>query len=158
MARVSTYLNFDRRTEEAFRFYRKVFGTEFEGPILRFSEAPPQEGRPPLPEADKNLVMHVALPILAGDVLGRLVRLDRGQVRRPVDARLPEQDVNGRSRLLSTLTSLTALTSRPVQKMEANDVNRARPLFQRLDSRYSWTNRIAAAPSPTAEATRFMDP
>jgi len=34
MARVSTYLNFDRRTEEAFTFYRKVFGTEFEGPIL----------------------------------------------------------------------------------------------------------------------------
>ncbi len=33
MARTSTYLNFDGKTEEAFNFYRTVFGTEFTGPI-----------------------------------------------------------------------------------------------------------------------------
>lgn len=69
MARVSTYLNFARNTEEAFEFYRKVFGGEFNGPIHRFAEAPAAPGQPPLPEADRNLVMHVELPILGGHVL-----------------------------------------------------------------------------------------
>jgi PhnB protein len=69
MASVSTYLNFSRNTEEAFNFYKQVFGTEFEGGIQRMSDVPPQEGQPPLPEADKNLVMHVALPILGGHLL-----------------------------------------------------------------------------------------
>jgi PhnB protein len=69
MASVSTYLNFNRNTEEAFNFYKSVFGTEFQGPIMRMSEAPPQEGMPPLAEEDKNLVMHVMLPILGGHQL-----------------------------------------------------------------------------------------
>ena len=69
MARVSTYLNFARSTEEAFNFYRSVFGTEFGGPIMRFGDIPAQPGQPALAEADKKLVMHVALPILGGHVL-----------------------------------------------------------------------------------------
>lgn len=69
MARVSTYLNFARSTEEAFNFYRSVFGTEFGGPIMRFGDIPAQPGQPPLADADKKLVMHVALPILGGHVL-----------------------------------------------------------------------------------------
>ena len=69
MARVSTYLNFSRSTEEAFRFYKSVFGGEFVGEISRMGDAPPQEGMPPLAEKDKNLVMHIALPILGGHVL-----------------------------------------------------------------------------------------
>lgn len=70
MARVSTYLNFERETETAFNFYKSVFGGEFEGPgIMRMGDVPPQEGMPPLPEADRNLVMHVELKILGGHVL-----------------------------------------------------------------------------------------
>jgi PhnB protein len=69
MARVSTYLNFPRSTEQAFLFYKSVFGTDFTGPIHRFGEVPPSPEQPPLPEADRNLVMHVELPILAGHVL-----------------------------------------------------------------------------------------
>lgn len=69
MARVSTYLNFPRSTEAAFDFYRSVFGTEFSSPIIRFGDIPAQPGQPPLAEADKNLVMHIELPILAGHVL-----------------------------------------------------------------------------------------
>ena len=69
MARVSTYLNFPRNTEEAFNFYKSVFGGEFLGKINRMGDVPPQEGVPPLAEEDKNLVMHVALPILGGHVL-----------------------------------------------------------------------------------------
>jgi PhnB protein len=69
MARVSTYLNFSRTTEEAFLFYKSVFGGNFTTPIHRFSEVPRQPGQPPLAEADNNLVMHVELPILGGHVL-----------------------------------------------------------------------------------------
>jgi PhnB protein len=69
MARVSTYLNFPRSTEEAFVFYKSVFGTEFTAPIARFKDIPPHPGQPTLAEADQNLVMHVELPILGGHVL-----------------------------------------------------------------------------------------
>lgn len=69
MARTSTYLNFPRQTEEAFNFYKSVFGGDFNGGIHRFSEIPPQEGMPSLPEEDKNLVMHVELTITGGHAL-----------------------------------------------------------------------------------------
>lgn len=70
MAKVSTYLNFPRETEEAFNFYKSVFGGEFAGDgISRMGDVPPMEGMPPLAEEDKNLVMHVSLPILGGHVL-----------------------------------------------------------------------------------------
>lgn len=65
MASVSTYLNFERETEAAFNFYKSVFGGEFFGQgIMRMGDIPPQEGMPALPDADKNLVMHVELKIL----------------------------------------------------------------------------------------------
>lgn len=69
MARVSTYLNFRNQTEQAFEFYRSVFGGDFLGPIHRFADMPPQPGQPPVPEALRNLVMHIELPILGGHIL-----------------------------------------------------------------------------------------
>jgi PhnB protein len=69
MSSVSTYLNFHRNTEEAFNFYKEVFESDFShGGIMRMSEAPPHEGYT-LPEEDKNLVLHVTLPILGGHLL-----------------------------------------------------------------------------------------
>ena len=65
MASVSTYLNFSRNTEEAFNFYKSVFGGEFSGNgIMRFGDFPPSPENPPVAEEDKNLVMHVELRIL----------------------------------------------------------------------------------------------
>src|ERR1041385_2489304 len=55
MARVSTYLNFARSTEQAFLFYKGVFGTDFALPVARFRDIPPQPGQPPLSQADSNL-------------------------------------------------------------------------------------------------------
>jgi PhnB protein len=70
MSSVSTYLNFPRNTEEAFNFYKSVFGGDFfGGNIMRFGDMPPKEGAPPMAEGDKNLVMHVALPITGGHML-----------------------------------------------------------------------------------------
>jgi PhnB protein len=69
MSRVSTYLNFMGRAEEAFNYYRAVFGTEFVADITRMSDMPAGEGGPVPSDAEQRMVMHVALPILAGHVL-----------------------------------------------------------------------------------------
>lgn len=69
MARVSTYLNFTRNTEEAFDFYKSVFRGEFSCEVTRFGDIPPQEGMPPLSEEDKNLIMHISLPITGEHIL-----------------------------------------------------------------------------------------
>lgn len=57
---VNVYLTFNGSCEEAFNFYKSVFGGEFPY-IGRFGEMP--AGEKPLPEADKNKIMHVSLPI-----------------------------------------------------------------------------------------------
>lgn len=64
MLTVSTYLNFTRSTQEAFTFYKKVFNGEFEGEgFMRFRDIPTSDNMPPIPEADKDLIMHVSLRI-----------------------------------------------------------------------------------------------
>lgn len=65
MAKVNPYLNFLGNTEEAFNFYKSVFGGEFTM-VQRFSDTPEAEK---LPEADRNKIMHIALPIGDGSVL-----------------------------------------------------------------------------------------
>lgn len=70
MARTNTYLNFPRNTEEAFNFYRSVFGGEFTGGgVGRFKDVPRTEGMPSLAKEDENLIMHIELPITGGHVL-----------------------------------------------------------------------------------------
>lgn len=66
MASVSIYLNFAGNAEEAFNTYRKIFKNEFSAQIMRMGDMPGHPGMPPLSEADKQKVMHVALPILGG--------------------------------------------------------------------------------------------
>jgi len=66
---VSTYLNFMGNAEEAFEFYRTVFGTDYPVPIQRMGDVPGGPGAPTLSEAEKQMVMHVELPILAGHVI-----------------------------------------------------------------------------------------
>jgi len=69
MASVSTYLNFAGNTEEAFNFYKTVFGTEFAGPIMRMGDGPSDPNGPALDDRQKNLVMNVQLPITGGHLL-----------------------------------------------------------------------------------------
>jgi PhnB protein len=69
MAYVAIYLNFDGNAEEAFNQYKKIFGTEFANPMMKMKDMPPRPGAPALSEADKNKVMHVALPILGGTLI-----------------------------------------------------------------------------------------
>lgn len=70
MASVSTYLNFPRETEEAFNFYKSVFGGEFQGKgMMRFGDFPPAPGSPPMAKEDEKLVMNVSLEILGGHII-----------------------------------------------------------------------------------------
>ena len=67
MARVSTYLNFQGQTEEAFAFYAETFGTEVTM-LSRFSDMP-SGGPGEFPAEERNLVLHAELPILDGHLL-----------------------------------------------------------------------------------------
>jgi len=62
MTAVNVYLNFDGNCEEAFNFYKSVFGVEFFY-IGRFKDMPPQEGMPPMSKEDGEKIMHVSLMI-----------------------------------------------------------------------------------------------
>jgi PhnB protein len=53
------YLNFDGQAEEAFNFYKSVFGGEF-SMVQRMGDMP---GSEQIPENEKNRLMHIALPI-----------------------------------------------------------------------------------------------
>lgn len=69
-ARVCTYLNFDGKTEEAFRFYQSVFKTAFvKGGIQRFGDLPADTNHPPIAEEIKKMVLHVELPITGNHIL-----------------------------------------------------------------------------------------
>lgn len=69
MSKVAIYLNFQGKTEEAFNFYKSVFGTEFSAPMMYIKDLPPNPDAPKFSEADLNCVMHVALPIIGGTEL-----------------------------------------------------------------------------------------
>jgi PhnB protein len=74
--KLHSYLNFAGNTEEAFEFYRSVFGGEFSS-VVRFSDMP-MEGVS-IPEEDQNKIMHIGLQIgdnflMATDTLPSLDR------------------------------------------------------------------------------------
>lgn len=62
MATVNVYLTFNGNCEEAFNFYKSVFGGEFPY-IGRFGDMPPSEDGKQVSEEEKNKIMHVSLPI-----------------------------------------------------------------------------------------------
>ncbi|WP_347050512.1 VOC family protein [Flavobacterium olei] len=62
MATVNPYLLFNGTCEEAFLFYKSVFGGEFPH-VGRYKDAPLQDGEAPLSEADSNQIMHISLSI-----------------------------------------------------------------------------------------------
>ncbi len=75
MAKLNPYLNFDGTCEEAFNFYKSVFGGEFKGGIFRMGDIEGAE----IPEGERDLVMHVSLPI-GNDIL---MGSDVGNAQRP---------------------------------------------------------------------------
>lgn len=68
MATTNTYLNFNGNCEEAFNFYKSVFGGEFTY-MGRFDQMPESKDYT-VPDTDKNKIMHVSLPIGSSVLMG----------------------------------------------------------------------------------------
>lgn len=68
MTTVNVYLTFEGNCEEAFNFYKSVFGGEFAS-INRFKDMPPQEGMQAIPEEHGNRLMHISLPMSKETIL-----------------------------------------------------------------------------------------
>ena len=60
MALINPHINFNGNAEEAFTFYKSVFGGEF-AKIMRYKDLSSPEH--PVAENEANKIMHIALPI-----------------------------------------------------------------------------------------------
>ncbi len=93
MPTINPYINFNGNAEEAFTFYKSVFGGEF-AKIIRFKDMAGPEF--PVPEKEADKIMHIALPIgrnilIANDVpesMGRVnERENRSKIAISADSR-----------------------------------------------------------------------
>jgi PhnB protein len=66
MATINTWINFNGNAEEAFTFYKSVFGGEF-AKVVRFKDIASDEF--PVPEKEENKIMYIALPIGSNTML-----------------------------------------------------------------------------------------
>ena len=67
MATLNPYLTLNGNCEEAFNFYKSVFGGEFRQ-ISKFGDMPPMPGHE-MPEEEKKRILHVSLPISKETIL-----------------------------------------------------------------------------------------
>lgn len=77
MALINPYINFNGNTEEAFHFYKSVFGGEF-ATIVRFKDM--TDPGIPISEKEANKIMHIALPIGKNVLMGNDVPEAMGRV------------------------------------------------------------------------------
>lgn len=83
MAQINPHINFNGNAEEAFIFYKSVFGGNF-SKIIRFKDIASAEF--PVPEKEANKLMHIALPIgknslSANDILEAMGRINENENR-----------------------------------------------------------------------------
>ncbi len=83
MPQINPYINFNGNAEEAFNFYKSVFGGEF-AKVTRFKDLDSQEF--PVAEKEANKIMHIALPIgnnmlIANDVPEFMGRVNENENR-----------------------------------------------------------------------------
>jgi len=83
MALINPHINFNGNAEEAFNFYKSVFGGEF-ALIIRFKDMSSDEF--PITEKEANKIMHIALPIgknvlMANDVPESMGRVNENENR-----------------------------------------------------------------------------
>lgn len=77
MAQINPYINFNGNAEEAFDFYKSVFGGEL-AMLVRFKDMSSPEH--PVAENDANKIMHIALPIGKNILMGNDVPEFMGRV------------------------------------------------------------------------------
>ena len=76
MATINVYINFNGNAEEAFTFYKSVFGGEFTR-VARFKDLASPES--PVAESDADKIMHIALPICTNVLMGNDVPENMGR-------------------------------------------------------------------------------
>ena len=83
MALINPYINFNGNAEEAFTFYKSVFGGEF-AQVMRFKDLANDDF--PVSEKEENKIMHIALPIgqnvlMANDVPESMGKVNENENR-----------------------------------------------------------------------------
>jgi PhnB protein len=94
MALINPHINFNGNAEEAFNFYRSVFGGEF-AKIIRFKDMASPEF--PVAEKEANKIMHIALPIgknllMANDVPEILGRVNENENRSKISVSVSSRE------------------------------------------------------------------
>ena len=89
MATINPYINFNGNAEEAFEFYRSVFGGKF-AKIVRFKDLSSPDFK--VPDKEMNKIMHIALPIgkntlMANDVPESMGRVNENENRSKISVR-----------------------------------------------------------------------
>ena len=77
MALINPHINFNGNAEEAFHFYKSVFGGEF-ATIMRFKDLSNPENA--VDENEANKIMHIAFPIGKSILMGNDVPQSMGRV------------------------------------------------------------------------------
>lgn len=75
MATINVYLNFSGNAEEAFNFYKSIFGGDFSD-VNRYGEMPDADK---LTDEQKNAIMHIGLPVGDFTLMGADVLASMGQ-------------------------------------------------------------------------------
>ncbi|MBK7969902.1 MAG: VOC family protein [Bacteroidetes bacterium] len=83
MAQINPHINFNGNAEEAFTFYKSIFGGEF-SKVIRFKEISSPEY--PIPPSEEHKLMYIALPIgntvlMANDILEIMGRVSEEENR-----------------------------------------------------------------------------
>ena len=94
MATINPHINFNGNAEEAFTFYKSVFGGEF-AKIIRFKDISGPEF--PVAENEANKIMHIALPIgknilMANDVPEFMGRVNENENRSKISIRAESKE------------------------------------------------------------------
>lgn len=95
MALINPHINFNGNAEEAFTFYRSIFGGEF-AKIIRFKDIASPEYT--IAEKDENKIMHIALPIgkynvlMANDVPDFLGEVNENEHRSKISVSTESKD------------------------------------------------------------------
>lgn len=94
MTQINPHYNFNGNAEEAFNFYKSVFGGEFKK-IIRFKELASDEF--PVPEHEANKIMHIELPIgncvlIANDVPEMMGRTNENENRSKIVIRTESKE------------------------------------------------------------------
>ncbi len=77
MASINPYINFNGNAEEAFNFYKSVFGGEF-AKLIRFKEMAGPAFQ--VPKAEEEKIMHISLPIGKNHLMANDVPASMGPV------------------------------------------------------------------------------